>query len=67
MKCPKCGKKMYVDDVVHTTENEVYRRKVCKACGHGFFTVEYEIEADKHLADIWFKYRGRNAKNVQST
>lgn len=61
MTCPVCGGKTRVADIVHTPENEVYRRVECRDCGHSFYTVEYEIENDKTLRDIWRKNH-RNCK-----
>lgn len=55
MKCPECKNKIVVVDEVRTPDNEVYRRNRCSECGHLFYSVEYEIEADKQLRDIWRK------------
>lgn len=57
MNCPKCGTRTYVSDVVATPENEKYRRRICKACGHFFYTVEFETEFNDEIHDIWVKYR----------
>ncbi len=60
MNCPTCQKKTKVIDNVHTPEGETYRRRRCDACAKDFYTVEFEVEADKTLRDIWRKYRRDN-------
>lgn len=55
MKCPKCGseKVPVKDNVNNNTYNEVYRRRACANCGHNFYTVEFEVEANKRFKDEW--------------
>lgn len=56
MTCPECGGKTRVVDLVKTPDNEVYRRNKCTNCEHEIFSVEFEIEDDKTLRDIWNRY-----------
>lgn len=53
MNCIKCGGKIRVVDLVHTNDNETYRRKRCKTCGNEFFTIEFEAEADEKFIMEW--------------
>lgn len=55
MICTKCKSKVRVIDIVHNEEtNETYRLKKCTHCGYGFYTIEFEVEADKTFKDSWF-------------
>ena len=56
MKCLKCGGKTGVADLVHTENNETYRRKECRVCKHEFYTIEFEIECDEKLSTEWGKF-----------
>ena len=68
MRCQKCGCKTGVSDVVRVTD-EVYRKRVCKSCGHKFFTIEFEAEQDQRFYETWHaNYRkhkgaGQNEEN----
>lgn len=64
MNCPKCKSRAYVMDVVNNHVNqEAYRKKRCKKCGHVFFTVEFEVENDKVFMRKWFlNHRERSRK-----
>ena len=68
MRCQKCGCETGVSDVVRVTD-EVYRKRVCKSCGHKFFTIEFEIEQDENFYEAWHaNYRkhkgtGRDEEN----
>ena len=62
MVCPKCGGKIHVVDNVNTNENETYRQKECRKCGHVFYTVEFEVDNDKNLKDTWKNNHRRNYK-----
>ena len=44
MTCPVCGGKNYVVDS-RSDVDAVYRKRICKECGHEFFTVEFETES----------------------
>ena len=56
MLCPKCGGKTHICDNVSDTEtNENYRQRVCKECGHKFYTVEFEVEGDDRFKKSWWK------------
>lgn len=59
MKCEKCGSEnVYVkDNVFVPPENTNYRKRICKDCGHKFFTIEFIIEKDDDLAQKeWNKW-----------
>jgi transcriptional regulator NrdR family protein len=57
MTCPKCEEKVKVIDVTNNTDdNETYRIRQCRTCGHKFYTVEMEVEANTALLDIWTKF-----------
>ena len=60
MVCPKCGGKTHVrDNSGNKDTNENYRQRVCKECGHRFYTVEFEVEEDKLFKKSWWRnYRG---------
>lgn len=57
----KCGSKMSVADVVKT-EDEIYRKRVCKDCGKVIFTLEFEIEYDENVSRIWNDNYRRNSR-----
>lgn len=51
---------MKVKDVVHTLDNETYRKRKCSKCGYVLYTVEFEVECDENVTKIWCKnYRNR--------
>lgn len=62
MVCPKCGGKIHVVDNVNTNENETYRQKECRKCGHIFYTVEFEVDNDNSLKNTWKNNHRRNYK-----
>lgn len=56
MKCPKCGGKFSpVKNTTVTEENEVYRRRRCKSCGHTFYTIEFKVEENELFMNDWYK------------
>ena len=55
MICPNCGEKTKVVDSSKAPE-ETYRKRKCKACGHKFCTIEYEVEFDQNFKNQWAKY-----------
>lgn len=60
MKCPKCNGKLGVIDSVHNDrENETYRARQCKNCGHLFHTVEYEVIQNKRFEEDWAEFHRR--------
>lgn len=66
MNCPSCQQKTKVVDSVRTPEGEVYRRHRCDICSKDFYTVEFEVENDKTLRDIWRKYhRGNDLERLK--
>ena len=61
--CPKCGAPASVKDVVmNTDDNEQYRKKECTECGHVFFTLEFEVEADDCLLENWYAHHRDTAR-----
>lgn len=63
MRCYKCGSKLQCQQTNFiATDNEVMRRKVCKACGIVYITVErieycYEKEKEqRNLESIQASY-----------
>lgn len=54
MLCPKCGGGTKVCDTRYEgKENEVFRRHECKVCDNEFYTIEFEIESNNKLIDLW--------------
>lgn len=54
MTCPKCkGKTKVIDNSHNDSDNEDYRKRKCEACGHIFYTVEYEVEYDEHVKIVY--------------
>ena len=43
MTCPVCGGATKVADSLHDSD-EVVRKRMCKACGHVFCTIELESD-----------------------
>ena len=60
MKCPKCNcDDVKVVDVIHTVENEIYRRRKCSGCGKSFFTVEFDIDVTESFKREWLYYQNK--------
>lgn len=56
MKCPKCGGLLSIEDDRNDYESfEIYRFRACKECGNKMYTIEYEIEPDEALFELWDK------------
>jgi transcriptional regulator NrdR family protein len=53
MNCPKCSGAVMVRDTTYTEENEIYRRKKCRECGHVFYTMEFEVEDNPAFRAEW--------------
>ena len=54
MICPKCNGKVIVADKVDIySNNEIYRKRTCTACGHTFYTTEKIVEQNKEFLDNW--------------
>lgn len=60
MECPECNGKTAVKDS-RKIECNVFRIRVCKDCGHKFYTEEAEIELEE--ADIYMAYLKRQYRN----
>lgn len=54
MKCPNCGNGVMVWDTARS-EEEIYRKRKCKVCGHKFCTIEYEVDYDAKFKKEWAK------------
>lgn len=59
MVCKKCGGGLWIIDNVHNLNNESYRRRKCKECGHIMYTIETEVEWDD-IKYRWSLYHRRN-------
>ena len=47
MRCPKCGAQdQKVPDTNSSDDQKTIRRRICKECGHAFFTVEVIVPDD---------------------
>ena len=54
MVCPKCGGKTKVNKTIQIKDdNEVYRNRKCLACGHSFYTTEFEVDFEGIYKEIW--------------
>lgn len=53
MRCPKCGYLAPVRNNTTTDDNEVFRRRRCRHCGHTFYTIEFEVEDNDLLVKSW--------------
>jgi transcriptional regulator NrdR family protein len=61
MICPKCKEKTKVIDISHNdSDNEEYRRRKCTACEHIFYTVEYEVEYDEYVREVFNRNNRHN-------
>ena len=55
--CYCCGEKLVtVNTVQNTKDEETYRLKRCKKCGHEEYTVEFEVEDNRKFRDEWNKW-----------
>lgn len=52
MNCPKCGGKTSVEDS-RTLDDVVARKRMCKECGHWFYTEEIEVVNNDTLREWW--------------
>lgn len=57
MICPICNSKVNVVDTRPTPNNEIYRKRCCRKCGHVFYTIEFEVKQDEHFKKEWTKYQ----------
>lgn len=54
MRCPDCGGKLRVADILHNVEkNENYRRRLCTKCGYEVYTIEFDVEPDEQFKKDW--------------
>ena len=58
MECPNCkvGKLKILSSAFNPDENEAYKKRECMGCGHVFYTVEYEVIANKQFIETFTKY-----------
>ena len=61
MICTQCGSKLEVVDTVRD-DDDVYRRRRCKACGKLVYTLESEVEPNAEYHSNWnnLVYNSRN-------
>lgn len=56
MICPKCNaKSSIVGSILNAGDNEVYRRRKCRECGHIFYSVEFEVDDNVAYRDYFNK------------
>lgn len=55
MTCPKCGGDTWVRDSKPDAES-VHRQRICKECGHIFFTVESDVKSHIPFYDAQSQY-----------
>ena len=54
MKCPKCENDVHIKLTRQNhDDNETYRLRKCKVCGHQFYTVEFEVEDNEIFREAW--------------
>lgn len=65
MKCPECGEKFKVKDVVYNSnDKEVYRKRVCSNCKKEIYTTEFEVDPDMDYMELWYSnHRYRKPRN----
>lgn len=68
MKCPKCdGDAGVVDSSFNPEDNEYYRKRKCKSCGHSFYTIEFEVSCDDTFKENYVKnHRSYNYRKNKS-
>jgi transcriptional regulator NrdR family protein len=66
MNCPKCNCSSCttIDTVQNRTDNEVYRKRKCRDCGHIFYTSEFEVEYSDQFKKDWNKHYRRKYKKL---
>lgn len=65
MKCPECGGKLKVVDVVQTDDNRTLRKKRCDDCNRVLYTSEIVIIINHEFMSTWSehaRYNGRKEK-----
>lgn len=60
--CPRCGGNIKTTYSVHSDDGDIYRQKTCDACGHVFYTVEYEVIENDAFKKEWSKCRVKRQK-----
>lgn len=63
MNCPKCGGDTCVRGSFADSES-VQRRRVCKKCGHVFYTSEYEVDQQMDYIDTRKIYYNSDYRRV---
>lgn len=67
MYCPLCGGKTGVcENVLNDKENEMYRRRKCKECGHKFYTLEFVVPDYNVLRDTYNLYLSKHRENLKT-
>lgn len=66
MKCPKCGEKTRVIEVVNNSDDlEVYRQRRCPSCGYLMYTTESVTVWSSDFDERWHKYYRRKKKRYE--
>ena len=66
MKCPKCeSKEIKITDSVNAYFNEKYRQRTCSACGHVFYTVEFEVDVTPRFKQEWIRLHTERTKTYR--
>ena len=65
-KCPKCGEKTKVMDIVHGPD-KTYRRRRCRVCGRIFYTLETPIEMTEKDHFWWHAWYRQKKKKEECT
>ena len=65
MNCPKCGSNnLKVIDTISDLDDEIYRCRRCLDCGNKFHTVEFEVESNDEVMDVFRQaHRDKNARS----
>ena len=65
MNCPKCGSNnLKVIDTISDLDDEVYRCRRCIDCGNKIYTVEFEVESNDEVRDVFRQaHRDKNARS----
>lgn len=66
MKCPKCGEKTRVIEVVNNSDDlEVYRQRRCPSCGYLMYTTESVTVWSSDFDERWHKHYRRKKKRYE--
>lgn len=64
--CPECGGKTIVrDNAMDKDSNELFRKRMCTACGHEFFTTEFVVDNDEKFHKFWLDLKREHRRNFK--